>query len=402
MLKAKSITARAMLLLVALPALGTVAAVPQGVSTPPGCVDSYQPGVDYFPDKANLQYAENFILTYHDSYKVVTVAEPYVGGTSETYILLQCGAPMPDLVGGLADAAVIQVPIGTMFSASTTHNPMIEALGAVDRVTGVATLAYTTIEAFLGAGAAGGIIEFATTGATNTEIVIEAEPDMLMTGGGDDPAYDVLRSVGIPVVANAEWLEPSILGRAEWIKFIALFLNEEALAEAIFNEIEASYFDAAEAVAGVSDADRPLVLAGSSFQGVFYASGGRSYVAQAIAAAGGRYVFAGDEGTSSIAHPDLELVLDAASDADIWINAATNYRTLSDIVADEPRLAALPAAARGEVWNYDLIRTEAGGVGFFELGVLRPDLVLRDLIEIFHPGVLSGHEFIFHRPIELD
>lgn len=369
-------------------------------SSPDACITDYQPGVDYFPDKVTPRYAENFTVSYHDSYKIVTVYQPYVGGAPQTYILVQCGAPTPELTGDLASAPVIQIPVASIYSGSTTHFPALEALGAVDRVTGVATLAYATTPAFVDA--AGRLTQFAATGAIDAETVIDGEPDVLFTDGGDDPSFDILRRAGIPVVAVAEWLEPNLLGRAEWIKYLALFLDREGQADDIFDAVEASYAEAAAAVADLADGDRPLVLAGSSFQGIFYAPGGRSYVAEAIAAAGGRYVFAGDGGTASLALPDLERVLDAAGDADVWINAATSYRSLADIAADDPRLAALPAAQSGRVWNYDLIHSDAGGVGFFELGVLRPDLIVRDLIEILHPGTFDDYQFTFYRPITLE
>ena len=396
MARTKSITGAALLLGLTLP-LGVSGFAQDSGTT--FCVQGFQEGYDYFPDKAEVTYAENFAVTYHGNYKVVVVDEPFVGGLPQTYVLVQCGTPSPDLSGALAGATVIQTPVSSIFSASTTHNPMLDALDAVDRVTGVSSLAYATTQSILDAGAAGALVEFATTGAVDAEIVIDAAPELFITGGGDDPAYDVLVAAGIPVVADAEWLEPTALGRAEWIKFIALFLNEEALAEDVFDMVEGSYLSAIAAVVDIEDADRPFVLAGSSFQGIFYASGGRSYVAQSIAAAGGRYVFADDTGTSSIAFPDLEIVLDAAADAAVWINSSTSYRTLADVAAEEPRLAAIPAAESGEIWNYDRITTPSGGVAFFELGVLRPDLVVRDLIEILHPGTLPDHEFVFYRPI---
>ena len=389
-------------LLAALALAPAAPSIAQSQAPAKSCVVAFEDGVDYFPDKAELGYAENFSVVYFDHYKIVTVHEPFVGGVSQVYVLVKCGTPAPELANDLAGATVIQTPVASIFSASTTHNPMFDALGAVDRVTGVASLAYATTNAILDAGAAGELIEFAATGALDIEIVIDAGPDIFMTGGSDNSLYDVLAAAGVPVVANAEWLEPTSLGRAEWIKFVALFLDEEALATSVFEEIEVSYLDAAAIVGGIAEADRPAVLAGSSFQGVFYASGGRSYVAQTIEAAGGRYVFSNDTVTASIAFPDLEIVLDRAVDADVWINSTIGYRTLADIVSDEPRLAALPAAQSGQVWNYDRIATSAGGVAFFELGVLRPDLVLRDLIEILHPGTLPGHEMTFYRPILLE
>ncbi|MCC6734694.1 MAG: ABC transporter substrate-binding protein [Bauldia sp.] len=364
-----------------------------------GCVTVFDPAVDYFPDKTTVEYAANFSVAYFNSYKVVTVAEPFQGGAPETYVLLQCGAPAPELTGDLAGATVVPVPVETIFSASATHNPMLEALGVLDRLTGVSSLAYTATQAVIDAGAAGTIVEFAPTFTTNLEIILDAAPDILMTAGADDPAYRTLREAGIPVVANAEWLEADILGRAEWIKYIALFFNAEAEAETVFGEIDAAYAAAAAIGASVPAADRPLVFSGSAFQGTFYASGGASYVAQAIAAAGATYVFADNRDAGSIAFADLEQLLDRASDAPFWINAATTYVTLADIAADEPRLAALPASRSGQVWVYDRLATPSGALGYWELGVLRPDLILLDMLKMFHPALVPDHEFVFYRPI---
>ncbi|MCW5717019.1 MAG: ABC transporter substrate-binding protein [Bauldia sp.] len=365
-----------------------------------GCVATFDPTADYFPDKVVVEHAAGFSVTYFDSYKVVTVAEPFQGGAPETYVLLQCGAPEPELAGDLAGATIIPVPVETVFSASATHNPMIEALGVLDRLTGVSSLAYTATQAVIDRGAAGDIVEFAPTFETNVEVILDAGPQLLMTGGADDPAYRTLRGAGIPIVANAEWLEADILGRAEWIKYIALFFNAEATAETVFGEIDAAYAAAVALGASVPEAERPLVFSGSGFQGIFYASGGASYVAQAIVAAGATYVFADNRDAGSIAFADLEQLLDRAGDAPFWINAATNYRTLADIVAEEPRLAALPASQSGQVWVYDRMSTASGALGYWELGVMRPDLILLDMLAIFHPDLVPDHDLVFYRSIE--
>src|SRR5580765_3448200 len=64
-----------------------------------GCVDRFDPSADYFPDKATIEDAATFGVDYRKSYKVVTVKEAYVGGPSERYVLVQCGAPSPVLPG---------------------------------------------------------------------------------------------------------------------------------------------------------------------------------------------------------------------------------------------------------------------------------------------------------------
>lgn len=57
------------------------------------CVENYDPAVDYFPAKAEIEYAENFSVEYFNNYKVVTIL-PWPGAEApQTYVLVQCGTP---------------------------------------------------------------------------------------------------------------------------------------------------------------------------------------------------------------------------------------------------------------------------------------------------------------------
>ncbi len=58
------------------------------------------------------------------------------------------------------------------------------------------------------------------------------------------------------------------------------------------------------------------------------------------------------------------------------------------------------AFRRGRVYNNDLRRNQHGGNDYWETGTARPDQVLADLIEIFHPGLLEGHRLVYHRRLE--
>ncbi len=49
-----------------------------------------------------------------------------------------------------------------------------------------------------------------------------------------------MKQTGLPILYNIEWQEKSILGRAEWIKFIGLF-DKEKLADSIFSQIAEQY-----------------------------------------------------------------------------------------------------------------------------------------------------------------
>ena len=111
-----------------------------------GCIENYDAGRDYFPDKVTLQFATVFSVEYHRSYKVVTVREASQGGPAERYILLQCGAPKPDLKGDLATSPVIQIPITSLFAGSTTNHPLLVDLDRVDVLTGIPERRFATME----------------------------------------------------------------------------------------------------------------------------------------------------------------------------------------------------------------------------------------------------------------
>ncbi len=87
---------------------------------------------------------------------------------------------------------------------------------------------------------AGKVVEFAKGGLViDVERVVTSRPSLLMAGGTSSATLSVIRNAGVPVVANTEWLEPTALGRAEWLKYMALFLNEERKAQAMYDAMKA-------------------------------------------------------------------------------------------------------------------------------------------------------------------
>ena len=97
-----------------------------------GCIDTVVPGTDYFPDKVALDYAENFSVAYHDTYRVVTVHVPAPGQPPDQYVLVRCGAPVPELGPDLAGAVVIETPVWTVYSSAASANAALAILDALD------------------------------------------------------------------------------------------------------------------------------------------------------------------------------------------------------------------------------------------------------------------------------
>ncbi|MBW5480928.1 ABC transporter substrate-binding protein [Streptomyces bambusae] len=363
-----------------------------------GCIKDFDPAKDYFPVKSTVKHAKNFTLRYEKSYQVLTVNEPFPKGKPESYVLVKCGAPKPELTGELASAQQVTVPVKSLYSASTTHLPLLTETGTLDVLTGVASTTNISSAQVIERVKAGKVTEYAKDRTIDAETVIGAKPDVLMTQGTDDPQYPKLRQAGIAVVANAEWLEPSPLGRAEWVKAMAALTGAEKRAGEVFDTVEGDYRKVAEKGAQAVEAGKPVeVLPGTMYQGTWYMPAGGSYAAQLIKDAGGTYPWAGEAGTGNL-QLNFEAVYAKAGEAPVWI-ADQKWKSTADAVKADSRYGQLKALTGGAVWTNTKALGPGGGNDYFERGVLRPDLVLADLFALIHPDQAKDHTFTFYTQV---
>ena len=359
----------------------------------PGCITDFDPAADYFPDKSTLSEATNFTLEYHRSYQVLTVKRPYLGGRPVSYVLVRCGAPAPQLTGELAGAQQVTVPVRSLYSGSTTHLAMITELGQADVVTGVASPPAVADAAIRGRIDGGAILGYAPGGQVNIETVLRAGPDVLVTQGMDDPGYPKLRDAGIPVVVDAEWLEPTPLGRAEWIKVFAALTGTEHRAQQTYRVIRDGYHALSARAAAAKPVD---VLVGTMYSGNWSIPTGTSYAGRLVADAGGTYPWLSDTGAQS-RQLNFESVYAHAGDAALWL-VTDDWKALSDAVSQDSRYGELAALRSGQVWSGTKASPE-GRNTYWERGTARPDLLLGDLVAILHPELAPGHDFAFYRQV---
>lgn len=370
---------------------GTAADDGRTGANPAGCVEDAPGGDDLFADTFELSHAENLTVDYHDTYKVMTVAQPAPDLPARTYVLVQCGTEAPALEGQLEGATTVEIPVRSLYSESTTHLGFIDALGAADVVTGAADVDVIVTPGVRDRVDAGDVEPFAEDYETNTELVIAGNPDVFVTGGGEDPAHETLAEAGVPVVANAEWLETSPLGRAEWIAFFAALTNTEARATEVYEGVRERYEAAAALAAGVED--RPTILTGGLYEGEWQARGGVGVVPRFIEDAGGAYVYADDPSTGSLVL-DIETVIADAQDAEFWISPL-GFETRAEALALDSRYDAFAAWDAGGVWNSTRQTNDAGGDPVFDRGTLAVDELLLDYIKILHPELVPDHQLVY-------
>jgi iron complex transport system substrate-binding protein len=367
------------------------------VNTTHGCVKQFDPEADYFADKAAIEDAALFGVEYHKTYKVVTVKGAVASGAAARYLLVQCGTPVPSLDAQPAGTQVVTVPATSLFVASPTHVPPLADLGRLDVVTGVARLRDLAGAGFERQVSEGKVREFAGSAVVDAELVVSSRPSLFMASGISSPSMAVIRGAGVPVVTTNDWLESTALGRAEWLKFMALFVNEERQAQQLYGAMKARYQALRSRATGQPDADRPLVMTGRSTRGTFTIAGGQSYVAALIKDAGGRYAWADNTAAGSTT-VDLEAQFQRAARADVWINGG-GWRNVAAMLDDEPRYAAFKAYRDRRVWVYERRLTPEGGNDYWSRSVTHPDLVLADLVKIFHPELVQDHRFEWYMKV---
>jgi iron complex transport system substrate-binding protein len=378
-------------------AQSSVAVAPEANLTD-GCVENYDPSIDYFPQKTDVTHSDSFAVEYHNNYKIVTVSNPWQGAQeSFQYVLVQCGTPTPDGVEG----AVIEVPVRSLVALSTTYLPHLVSLGLTDRLVGLDSLLWATTPEVVARIEAGELVEVGGGSAVNLELLLEMEPGLVMAYGIGIPEYDahpLLIEAGIPVALNGDFVEQDPLGRTEWMKFIAFFFNKEGEADRLFNEVVDSYNATAALAAGVTA--RPTVFLSSIYDGTWWMPGGDSYTARLLVDAGADYLWAdsAEVGSSPV---DFETVFEKAGNADFWLNPDNSFwNSQADVLQSDERYAEFAAVANGHLYNNNALVNANGGNAFYESGAAHPDVVLMDLVKILHPELLPDHELVYYKVVE--
>ncbi len=364
-----------------------------------GCVqNSNYNSVTLKGEESFTRYASGFDVSDQGSFKLVMVHDPWQNSRNVTfsYVLAENQSQVPD---SLSDVPFIKIPIQRAITLSTTHVSMIQRLGKSNTIKGASGTDFIFDSDIRKIIDSGELLEVGYDQGLNYETIVGLNPDVLFMYGVEGSVRAIsekLAELGVIIVYCGDYLEPHPLGKAEWIRFFALFYGMEDEATGIFQEIDSAYQSLVKLASPLTA--KPNVLTGLPWKDTWYMAGGKSYAARLIEDAGGNYLWKDNFSTEALPL-DLESVYARAVNADIWINpgAAGN---LQEIRQFDERFADLPVLQKGQIFNNNARQTEAGGNDYWESGTVRPDLVLADLMAVFHPGLLADHEFIFYRKLK--
>lgn len=339
-------------------------------------------------DSMKLSYAQGFDVKYHEGFKEVVVYSPWKEGEvyARYYLVHSKDEKTP------TDGTKILIPLKTIAATSVTQFEFLHLLGELPTVTGVCSPKIIYNAEINRRLAKGEITDLGDAFNINVEKTLELRPGMVLMSGynQNDPYAQRVSQAGVPVVFDNEWMEKSLLARAEWIKYIAVFFDKEKLADSIFAGIDQRYNAIKAKAATVSY--KPKIMAGSNFRGTWYVPSGRNYMAQLFADAGGSYFYANDTASGSIPL-NVETVLKNFAQSDVWLNC--NFNSIQDLLKADAKHGLFRPVALKQVYNFNKRLLPSTANDFWESAVAHPDVLLSDVLAILHPELMPGYQLVY-------
>lgn len=296
------------------------------------------------------------------------------------------------------EGQVIEGNARRIVAMSSTHIAMLDVIGETARVVGVSGMDFISNDAVRSRRDSIGDVGY--DGNVNYELLLSLQPDIILLYGtnGASGMEPKLKELGIPYVYIGEYLEDSALGKAEWIVAVAEIVGKRDKGIKAFSAIPERYNAIREKAANcLKHSSRPKVMINLPYGDSWFMAPTGSYLVRLIEDAGGDYIY--KKNNSNESRPiDLEEAFMLVSASDKWINVGQT-RSLDELRKNYPKFAATKPVLSGEVYNTTGRVAANGANDYWERGVVEPDVVLRDMVMIFHPE-LADSDLVYYEKLK--
>lgn len=359
------------------------------------CVSNKKTSLEAFnQDIYTPEYASGFKILGAENVQstLIQVFNPWQGAkdVEMSYFISRNGEQAPaGFTGPTIPAGAKQI-----VCMSSSYIAMLDALGQVDRIVAVSGIDYVSNPYIIAH--KDSIKDMGPE--MNYELLLGLKPDVVLLYGIGDAqtaVTDKLKELSIPYMYVGEYLEESPLGKAEWMVALSELTDSREKGIEIFSEIPKRYQTLKDLTASVEQ--RPTVMFNTPWNDSWIMPSTKSYMAQLVNDAGADYIY--KENTSNSSAPiGLETAYGLIQKADYWINVGM-ASTLDELKAVNPKFTDAKSVREKTAYNNNLRLTATGGNDYWESAVVRPDIVLRDLIHIFHPELVSDSLY-YYRHLE--
>lgn len=337
-------------------------------------------------DTVRMKYSSLLQIVKHADYTVVTIRNPWdTLKVLHTYLLADREKPLPE---HLPEGTVVRTPLQKSVIYSSVHCSLWSELDELKGIGGVCGLEYIKLPQIQEGCRNGSIVNVGNSMNPDIECIIDLRPDaILLSPFENSGGYGRVGKLNIPIIECADYMETSALGRAEWMRLYGLLLGKEAQADSLFAGIEKEYLTLTQQVKS-QNLKRPMVISEMKNSSAWYIPGGNSTMGRLYQDAGADYVFASLSNSGSVPLA-FETVFDRGGNADIWLIKYNQPqdKTYSELERDYAPYARFKAFQDRKVYGCN-----TNHVPFYEESPFHPELLLKDLIKIFHPELLPDYD----------
>ena len=344
-----------------------------------------------------VNYAHGFQIDYYEGYRELRIVDQMAGKADTLYYLLvDSGVTAPTDRPGVP---VIVTPVRQFAVQSSVHVALADFVGVGDRIVGLGNFKYVNSPIVREGIRTGKVKEIGIDSRVNSELLISMRPGLLITMTNPDATagqYKPVADAGIPVIPDAEWLETTPLGRAEWVKLIGALVNREDSVAKKFDSVARAYQRLA--AIGSAATTKPTVIVNMPFKGTWYLPAGGNYQTQLLHDAGATYPWADTKGANSLSLT-FEAMAPVALKADYWLNLGY-VDSKNDVLGRDSRYSGFYAFETGALYNFNKRVNDIGSNDYWESGIVNPHLILADLIRILHPGLLPQDTLYYYKQLK--
>lgn len=337
-------------------------------------------------DTVRMKYSSLLQIVKHADYTVVTIRNPWdTLKVLHTYLLADREKPLPE---HLPEGTIVRTPLQKSVIYSSVHCSLWSELDELKGIGGVCGLEYIKLPQIQEGCRNGSIVNVGNSMNPDIERIIDLRPDaILLSPFENSGGYGRVGKLNIPIIECADYMETSALGRAEWMRLYGLLLGKEAQADSLFAGIEKEYLTLTQQVKS-QNLKRPTVISEMKNSSAWYIPGENSTMGRLYQDAGADYVFAYLSNSGSVPLA-FETVFDRGGNADIWLIKYNQPqdKTYSELERDYAPYARFKAFQDRKVYGCN-----TNHVPFYEESPFHPELLLKDLIKIFHPELLPDYD----------
>jgi iron complex transport system substrate-binding protein len=336
-----------------------------------------------------VKYSSLFKLFQTDSGYIVSIKEPY-SQNYKTYTF----SHYPN------STKAINIPIRKSICLSSIYTSMFVALDNTDLICAIDNINYQTEKKILEAYSDKKITEVNVNDHLDLEKIIQLAPNVIVDYSHyyqNEVKPSVLNKTNITELSFHDYLETSVLARAEWIKIIGILCDEYEQAQTLFDSIEHQYLITKEKLQDVSKklSRAKQVFCDMEYSGTWYIPGGKSYMAQLIKDAGAKYIFESDTNKGSTPS-HFEFVFGKAQKADVWLNTGS-LKTKAELYELNKKYEWFEAFKQNAIYNNNKNQLLNGANAIWNRGVIEPHLILKDIGIILYPDSFPKDTLVYYQ-----